>query len=147
MWTDQWERQRTQRRRGSGLVELALVIPIFLMLVLGIAEFGWAFFADHVLATAAREGARVAVVTKPGEIVGQVNAKVTQVLAAANLNGAVVTVQPTNPSPTNLLPGDPVTVRVSLRYTPITGVTSDVFGLRGLRNLTLQKTVVMRYEG
>ena len=44
--------------RGQSLVELALVIPIFLMLLLGMLEFGMAF--DHVITIsyATREGAR-----------------------------------------------------------------------------------------
>lgn len=44
--------------RGQSIVELALMIPVFLMLLLGMLEFGMAF--DHVLTIsyATREGAR-----------------------------------------------------------------------------------------
>lgn len=44
--------------RGAVAVEFALVIPPFLMLLLGICEFGYAFFLQGSAAGAAREGAR-----------------------------------------------------------------------------------------
>lgn len=47
---------------GQAMVEFALVLPILLILVLGIFEFGRAWNAYQVLTDAAREGARVAVV-------------------------------------------------------------------------------------
>lgn len=43
---------------GQTLVEFALVLPVLLMLVLGIAEFGWVFFARISATNGAREGAR-----------------------------------------------------------------------------------------
>jgi Flp pilus assembly protein TadG len=48
------------RERGQALVELALIAPIFLLLVLGAIEFGAAFQARITLTNAAREGARLA---------------------------------------------------------------------------------------
>jgi hypothetical protein len=53
------------RRRGSSgqaLVEFALIIPIFLVLLLGIFDFGRVVWASNSLAHAAREGARFAIV-------------------------------------------------------------------------------------
>ena len=49
------------RRRGAALVEMALVLPVFLTIVLGIIEFGRAMTISNLLANAAREGARLAV--------------------------------------------------------------------------------------
>lgn len=43
-------------------VETALVVPIFLLLVFGITQFGWFFFQLQNGAFAAREGARFAAV-------------------------------------------------------------------------------------
>jgi len=51
-----------QNKKGQSLVEFALVIPIFLSLILGMLEFGWIFNGQITLTSAAREGARVAVV-------------------------------------------------------------------------------------
>jgi hypothetical protein len=48
------------RRRGSTLVEFALIVPVLLAMLLGIIEFGWLAKNHLVLANAAREGARAA---------------------------------------------------------------------------------------
>lgn len=45
-------------RRGQALVEMAMVLPIFLLLVLGTLEFGIAFDHNLTLEYATREGAR-----------------------------------------------------------------------------------------
>jgi Flp pilus assembly protein TadG len=44
---------------GAAAVEFALVMPILLVLVLGIAEFGRAYSVQTILSGAAREGVRV----------------------------------------------------------------------------------------
>jgi uncharacterized protein (UPF0333 family) len=48
--------------RGQALLEFALVLPVLLLLVFGIIEFGLIFFDNLVITQAAREGARVGVV-------------------------------------------------------------------------------------
>jgi hypothetical protein len=45
---------------GQGLVELALVLPLFLLLLIGLIDFGFAFYTNMTLEYASREGARVA---------------------------------------------------------------------------------------
>lgn len=50
---------KRSRERGQSVVEFALVIPILLTMVLGIAEFGVAFGTNMTLISATREGARV----------------------------------------------------------------------------------------
>lgn len=47
---------------GQSLVEFAMVLPIFLLLVMGIIQFGLIFNGQITLTSAAREGARLAVV-------------------------------------------------------------------------------------
>jgi Flp pilus assembly protein TadG len=59
-------------RRGAAAVELAFVLPVFLLVIFGIVEFGRAFMAEHLLANAARLGARSAIVE------GSTNAEITQ---------------------------------------------------------------------
>ena len=59
-------RVRTLLRRwlsedGAELIEFALVLPMLLLVVLGIAEFGFMFQRYEVITNAAREGARIAV--------------------------------------------------------------------------------------
>ncbi len=50
--------------RGQSLVEYALVLPILLLLLVGIMEFGIAVFNYNTIANAAREGARYGIVHK-----------------------------------------------------------------------------------
>lgn len=48
--------------RGQGLVEFAVVLPIFMFILLGIVDVGRAVWANDSLANAAREAARFAIV-------------------------------------------------------------------------------------
>ena len=50
--------------RGATLVEFAVLIPVLLILLAGILEFGWVFNGWIVITGAAREGARVAATDK-----------------------------------------------------------------------------------
>ena len=52
--------RRDLKKRGQSLVEMALVLPILLLLVAAIADFGRAFNSYIVITNAAREGARFA---------------------------------------------------------------------------------------
>jgi hypothetical protein len=51
-------RRFARRERGSQLVELAITLPIMLMLMGGAAEFGRFFYTYTTLANAVRSGAR-----------------------------------------------------------------------------------------
>jgi Flp pilus assembly protein TadG len=53
-----------RRQRGQGLLEFALVIPIFLLIVVALFDLGRAVFAYNTLTNAAREGARIAIVNQ-----------------------------------------------------------------------------------
>jgi Flp pilus assembly protein TadG len=55
---------RSQRTRGQALVEFALVIPLFLLLLIALFDLGRAVFAYNTLTNAAREGARIAIVNQ-----------------------------------------------------------------------------------
>lgn len=48
--------------RGGALVEFALVLPAFFVMMLSIMDFGLYFFVQHTLQFATREGARLALV-------------------------------------------------------------------------------------
>ena len=52
-------RTRLRDEHGASAVEFAMIVPLLLVLVLGIAEFGHAFQVQGTLSAAAREGARV----------------------------------------------------------------------------------------
>lgn len=48
------------RERGASLVEFAIVLPLFLLLIGGMVDFGRAFYTEVMLTNGAREGARTA---------------------------------------------------------------------------------------
>ena len=52
----------TRQEKGQSLVEFALLLPVFLLILVGIAEFGRAWMIKNMLTGAAREGARFAAV-------------------------------------------------------------------------------------
>jgi Flp pilus assembly pilin Flp len=57
---------RRRSERGAALVEFALVLPLLLVVIAGIVDFGFLFQRYEVLTNAAREGARLA--SLPGYI-------------------------------------------------------------------------------
>jgi Flp pilus assembly protein TadG len=82
---------------AAQLVEFALVLPMLLLLILGIAEFGFIFQRYEVVTNAAREGARMAVL--PGysnaDVIARVRTYVTQgrvTTTATNPNIAITNV-------------------------------------------------------
>jgi len=81
---------RKARDRGATAVEFALVLPLLLLLVCGIIDFGRALNAQITLTQAAREGARL-------EALGYSNAAIqTRTAAAApSLGGVNVTIAQT----------------------------------------------------
>ena len=48
--------------KGQALVEMALVLPIILLVIMGMVEFGRIFNAYLIVTNASREGARIAIV-------------------------------------------------------------------------------------
>jgi Flp pilus assembly protein TadG len=51
------KRKSTQSERGQSLVELAITLPILILLLLGTLDFGMAIFSYSMLRDAAQEGA------------------------------------------------------------------------------------------
>jgi Flp pilus assembly protein TadG len=64
-------RFRKRSRRGVAMMEFAIVLPVFLLMIIGMIEFGRAVMIHQILVNAAREGARAAVIP------GATNADVT----------------------------------------------------------------------
>jgi hypothetical protein len=54
--------RRTLNNKGTTVVEFAVVVPLFFLLIFGIIDFGWYFFVEHTLQYATREGMRLALV-------------------------------------------------------------------------------------
>ena len=133
--------------RGAELIEFALVTPLLLLLVFGVANFGLMFQRYEVLTNAAREGARVAALPTYGS--ADVQNRVTQYLSGSGVTGATTTYL--TPAPVNV-GGACITLRgatVSYTYSFIGlgGIIRLFPGGSGFTTKTLTATALMRYEG
>lgn len=70
--------KKIRNNKGQSIVELALILPIIIILLFGIFEFGRVFNAYMVIANASRQGARV----------GSVGATVTEVETTVKTNAS-----------------------------------------------------------
>lgn len=82
------DHRKRHAEKGQGLVEFALVVPILLLLIVGIAEFGRAWMTRNILTSAAREAVRVAAVQ--GDLTAAV-ARANAILSSASISGATIT--------------------------------------------------------
>jgi Flp pilus assembly protein TadG len=62
---------RRAQARGQSLVEFALVIPVFLLLLIGVFDLGLGVFSYNSVTNAAREGARLAIVNQDTALISQ----------------------------------------------------------------------------
>jgi hypothetical protein len=88
-------------QRGQSLVEMALILPVFLLILIGIFDGGRLVFAYHTVNNAAREGGREATVN---QTVADVQARTAQHAVALAIPAADVYVDfrlPTAPDTEN----------------------------------------------
>lgn len=130
-------KQNRFKRRGTAVVETAVILPIGLVFVLGVAEFGLMLMARQSVAIAAREGARAA--ARSGGDFADVNAAIDRVMTNAGYTGY------TFETNVNEIDYDDrsVSVRVSLPWDRF-AISGDVFG-GGTWNINIETT--MRREG
>jgi Flp pilus assembly protein TadG len=60
-WHRQKNRHSTDRQDGIVALEFVILFPLFMLILVGIMEFGHLFYVRHTLTNASREGARAAV--------------------------------------------------------------------------------------
>jgi Flp pilus assembly protein TadG len=133
---------------GAELIEFALALPLFLLVVLGIIDFGFLFQRYEVITNAAREGARVAVL--PNYVDADVLARVDQYLTAGGLTGVHDAPVIVHPPPVQVgaecVAVTSVTVTYPYSYSFVGGVAA-YFGAGGLASRTsLTATAEMRNE-
>jgi hypothetical protein len=121
------QRRACRTRRGTIIVELLLVAPIFLVLLTAMIEFGIILTARQELLTASREGCRVA---SHGATNDEIRAAVLEVLGDSRLAQAEVNIKHFEED--HCLPNAPRDrVRVVV-HIPTTRVVPDVLGLVGI---------------
>lgn len=128
-----------KREKGQSAVEFALVLPILLLIVCGILDFGWLFYNQLSVENACREGARVGCVnSQDAQLTDIVTNKVNAILPDS-LDPVTVDVKLTNPS--SPLEGD-LKVNVKAEMTTLTPVLGVIYG----KTKELSYTVTIKTE-
>jgi Flp pilus assembly protein TadG len=122
-------KRRWRSQAGVAAVEFALILPIFLILLLGMMEYGYLYFVHLNMTNAAREGARVGVTQDSGGVVSGATLAAQRYLTAAGVQATI------NP-PT--FDGTTLTVTISQNYQPLIGFVPTP--------PTLQASASMRWE-
>lgn len=129
-------------RSGQGLVEFAIVIPVFLVILMGVVDLGRGIYMYNGVAEAAREIARVTSV-HPGSTLGN-SAETAAVIATQrrlvpNLGNPTFTCVDIDGSvlATACIPGRSVRVTIVAPYTPVT----PLLGLVGTWNMQSTSSV------
>ncbi len=140
-------RRLARGEQGSALVEFAVVLPLLLLILFGIFDFGFLFQKYEVVTNAAREGARIGVL--PGYATADVQARVNGYLLASGLTTAAtttvstVTIDPGTGAPA--FQGVTVTVKYPYTYSFI-GAIGSMFGGGSFGTISLNATSTMRSE-
>ncbi len=122
--------------KGQDIVEFALILPILLLLIMGIVDFGRAYNTWMMVTHGAREGARYAAV-------GYSNSEIEDRIRETTPNLTVaVSISPGDR--TGYQSGEPVTVGVTTEFELITGIIAEFFTENPF---PLSSTAEMRYEG
>jgi Flp pilus assembly protein TadG len=141
-----WRPRRAGRTGspGQALMEMALVLPVLVLLVMGLVDFGRAIYAYNTVAEAARNGSRVAMVNQNSSDICSVAA------GRAVALGLPTSCQPSTAtvgvfvSPT-AAPGCGSSgcyrVTVTYRFTPLTPIIGSFLG-----PITLQSTSTVPIE-
>lgn len=128
-------RKLKQKEDGQALVEFALVLPILLILLCGIVDFGWIYYNQITLNNAAREGARYAVIHYDPTIDWKEEATDKMIRSMVGVKSATAIVS------------DPVEQQItaSVTATPriLTAFTSTILGKN---TVTLHANCTMRLE-
>jgi Flp pilus assembly protein TadG len=142
-------------QKGAAMVEFAIVLPLLLLIVFGIIEFGIIFYDQQVITNASREGARYGIVSQTPRVT---QAQIRQRVKDYCFNN-LITFGSTNRTPVDadidttakIAPGFPiddlrVTVRWNYQFLVIQAIGSAFFGGSPDTGIPLSATSLMKYE-
>ncbi len=137
--------------RGQSLLEMALVLPMFLMLICAVVDFSHVFYVEMTLQNALREAGRFATTgnhladpNNPGQNLSRVNSIIATAQQAAS--GLNVTSNSINISSvaggagSAGGPGDIVTISMSSSVPVLTPIMAQFFKPNGAYNFTVSVT-------
>lgn len=138
---------KTAKRRGTAAVEFAVVMPLFLLLLAGIIEFGQAFRIQHALTNVSRRVARTATVgnqTTINDLETKIVAQCAQTLGTVK-EDLIVDIKVNGVADADLQKaeqGDEIAVTISVPFNKVgAGFYANLFS-----NSQLSSTCVLEHE-
>lgn len=125
-----------RNQKGQALVEFALILPIILLLILGIVQFGMLLNSYLSLTNAAREGARTGSL---GSLDYEIKNTIVGTSPSLNAGNMVITI---SPSESLRSTGDTLTVSIEYNYVLTVPIVSSLFN----NAIVLKTQTSMRME-
>lgn len=127
-------RRRSKQEGGQSLVEVALMMPVLLLMLMGVFDLGRMYFAFIAIQNAAGEGALYAAINPTcvyasDDCVDPDNAvfRATHESPAGIVDWSRVTIEVSPADVTGLSEGDPITIFVHYDYDILTPVVAPLF--------------------
>jgi Flp pilus assembly protein TadG len=105
---------RLQSQGGQAFVEFVIVLPVLVMLVLGICQFGLAFYNYLSITDATRVGARAAAVKRTNDPCGAAQTAIQSTVTVAQWSKVSASFACETPEGTDA--GDPIKISVEYPY-------------------------------
>lgn len=133
--------KRPRRQRGTTLIEAALVLPLLILVVFGLIEYGSLYLRLQQVENVARQAARKA--ATPDATQGQVTSLISTMMTSAGLgaSGYVATVTPSDPA--SIERGLQLSVKIEITYSNISITKVPMIPVP----TKISRTVVMAKEG
>jgi len=125
-----------KNEKGQAMVEFALILPVLLLLVMGIAEFGMMFNSYLSVQNATREGARIGIV---GATDLEIEERILGTSPSLKEDRMIITIEPGNNA---RISGETLRVLVDYDYQMVVPFISILFG----GNVNLSGESSMRIE-
>jgi Flp pilus assembly protein TadG len=135
--------------QGQALTEFALLLPVLLIVLMGVFDFGRAIYAYNAVANAAREGGRTAIVN---QTVAEIRARAIAQATGIDIDPSSTSCPPSGASgvcvefknaaltatcsPANL--GCVAEITVKYSFTPITPIIGRILGPFPMTSMTRQ---------
>lgn len=126
----------SKKKKGQALVEFALILPILLLILMGIIQFGLVINAYLTISNVSREGARAAAV---GTSYTDVDSLI--ISSAPNLDSNKLTIN-ISPSEGNRRSGETLTAHITYNYKLTVPIISSLFN----NQIILNAETSMRIE-
>jgi Flp pilus assembly protein TadG len=140
-------RRATENSAGQTLVEFALIVPIFILVIMGVFDVGRAIYAYSTINNAAHEAARLAIVDQNTADVREeaVGRAVGVNVAVGDVTVRWLSANYTDVAPCNATPrfGCAVEVTVAYEFNAATPILSTLMGpidLQGMARQPIERT-------